>query len=39
MSFVHTIPLALVIALPLIPLLLHLLTLQRLGTPRQSPVD
>lgn len=32
MSFVHTIPLALLIALPLIPLLLHLLTLQRLRT-------
>jgi hypothetical protein len=32
MSFVHAIPLALVIALPLIPILLHLLTLQRLRT-------
>src|SRR5947209_2242622 len=32
MSFVHAIPLALVIALPLIPLVLHLLTLQRLRT-------
>ena len=32
MSFVHAIPLALVIAMPLIPLLLHLLTLQRLRT-------
>jgi hypothetical protein len=32
MSFVHAIPLALVIALPLIPIALHLLTLQRLRT-------
>jgi hypothetical protein len=32
MSFVHAIPLALVIALPLIPIVLHLLTLQRLRT-------
>ena len=32
MSFVHAIPLVLVIALPLIPLLLHLLTRQRLRT-------
>ena len=32
MSFVHAVPLALVIALPLIPLVLHLLTLQRLRT-------
>jgi von Willebrand factor type A domain/Aerotolerance regulator N-terminal len=32
MSFVHAIPLALLIALPLIPLALHLLTRQRLRT-------
>src|SRR5262245_43914423 len=32
MSFVNAVPLALIIALPLIPLLLHLLTLHRLRT-------
>src|SRR6476646_4864445 len=32
MALVHAFPLALVIALPLIPILLHLLTLQRLRT-------